>query len=422
MRDQAADVLIVGAGLAGLTCARELLRAGLTPLVVEAADRVGGRVRTDTVDGFLLDRGFQVLLTAYPTTREVLDYDRLDLRPFEPGALVRVGGGFVSVSDPFRRPSEAVATLLAPIGSLADKSRIARLSLSLRRRSVEEILDAREDPTLERLSELGFGRGMIERFFRPVLGGVFLDASLQTSSRMFEFVFKMFGAGPVAVPAEGMGALAAQLAEGLPEGTIRTNTRAVSVTSESIRLESGDSLAARAVVVATDPSTTRRLADLDDVPPYLPALCWYFEADEPPVDRGILVLDGEGSGPVTNLAVMSQVSDRYAPPGRHLVSATMIGDHRPTPDLLREVRSQMRQWFGPAAEDWRAIRFYRIDEALPDQSLPVGGVAPRPIRTGNGLWVGGDHRVHGSIEGAIQSGLAVADQLKSELKAPGVPA
>jgi len=419
MRDQAADVLIVGAGLAGLTCARELLRAGLTPLVIEAADRVGGRVWTDAVDGFLLDRGFQVLLTAYPTTREVLDYDRLDLRPFEPGALVRVGDGFVSVSDPFRRPSEAVATLLAPIGSLADKSRIARLSLSLRRRSVEEILDAREYTTLERLSELGFGTEMIEGFFRPFLGGVFLDASLQTSSRMFEFVFKMFGAGPVAVPADGMGALPAQLAEGLPEEIIRTNTRAVSVTSESVRLESGDSLAARAVVVATDPSTTRRLADLDDVPTYLPALCWYFEADEPPVDRGILVLDGEGSGPVTNLAVMSQVSDRYAPPGRHLVSATVLGERQPAPELRREVRAQMRDWYGPAAEDWREIRAYPINEALPDQSLSAGGVAPRPIRTGNGLYVCGDHRVHGSIEGAIQSGLAVAEQLVLELDVSG---
>ena len=419
MRDQDADVLIVGAGLAGLTCARELLRAGLTPLVIEAADRVGGRVWTDAVDGFLLDRGFQVLLTAYPTTREVLDYDRLDLRPFEPGALVRVGDGFVSVSDPFRRPSEAVATLLAPIGSLADKSRIARLSLSLRRRSVEEILDAREYTTLERLSELGFGTEMIEGFFRPFLGGVFLDASLQTSSRMFEFVFKMFGAGPVAVPAEGMGALPAQLAEGLSEEIIRTNTRAVSVTSESVRLESGDSLAARAVVVATDPSTTRRLADLDDVPTYLPALCWYFEADEPPVDRGILVLDGEGSGPVTNLAVMSQVSDRYAPPGRHLVSATVLGERQPAPELRREVRAQMRDWYGPAAEDWREIRAYPINEALPDQSLSAGGVAPRPIRTGNGLYVCGDHRVHGSIEGAIQSGLAVAEQLVLELDVSG---
>ncbi len=419
MREHDADVLIVGAGLAGLTCARELSRAGLVPLVIEASDGVGGRVRTDVLDGFRLDRGFQVLLTAYPTTREVLDYDRLDLRPFEPGALVRVGAGFASVSDPFRRPSEAVATLLAPIGSLADKSRIARLSLALKRRSVEEILGAREDSTLVRLSELGFGTGMIEGFFRPFLGGVFLDDTLQTSSRMFEFVFKMFGSGPVAVPADGMGALTAQLAEGLTTESLRTGESATSVTPRTVQLASGESLTARAVVVAADPSTTRRLAGLDDVPPYLPALCWYFAAEQSPVDRGILVLDGEGGGPVTNLAVMSQVSDRYAPPGNHLISATVLGERKPTVELLQAVRAQMREWYGSAAEEWREIRAYRIEEALPDQSLPAGGVAPRPIRTGNGLYVCGDHRVHGSIEGAIQSGLAVAARLRAELAADG---
>jgi len=410
-----ADVLIVGAGLAGLTCARELTRAGLQPLLLEASDGVGGRVRTDRVDGFLLDRGFQVLLTAYPTTRRILNYDQLDLRPFEPGALVRIGAGFASVSDPFRRPSETLATLLAPIGSLADKSRIARLALALRLRSVEEILGAREDSTLERLSELGFGTEMIEGFFRPFLGGVFLDPTLQTSSRMFEFVFKMFGSGPVAVPADGMGALTVQLAEGLPQESLRTGERVESVTPRTVQLASGASLTGRAVVVATDPSTTRRLAGLDDVPPYLPALCWYFEAEEPPVDRGILVLDGEGSGPVTNLAVMSQVSDHYAPTGRHLVSATILGERASTPELLQAIRKQMRDWYGPAADAWREIRAYRIDEALPDQSLRAGGVTPRPIRTGEGLFVCGDHRVHGSIEGAIQSGLAVAERLKAEL-------
>ncbi len=412
-----ADVLVVGAGLAGLACARELAGAGLRPLVLEASDGVGGRVRTDVVDGFRLDRGFQVLLTAYPTAARVLDYDRLDLRPFEPGALVRVGDGFAAVSDPFRRPSDAVATLLSPVGSVGDKARVAKLAVTLRGRTIEEILASREDTTLHRLSELGFGQRMIETFFRPFLGGVFLDPTLQTSSRMFEFVFKMFAAGPVTVPAAGMGALAAQLAEGLPAGSVRTGARVLSATPDSVTLEGGETLRAAAVVVAASPSETARLTGLGDVPPYVPALCWYFEAPEPPVDRGILVLDGQGRGPVTNLAVMSRVAESYAPPGRHLVSVTVLGEAEPTPSLREQILVQMRAWYGSPVDAWREIRPYRIVEALPDQSPGAGGVTSRPIRASGGLLVAGDHRVHGSIEGAIRSGLAVAAAVREELAA-----
>jgi len=411
MREHDADVLVVGAGLAGLACARELTSAGVRAIVLEASDGVGGRVRTDVADGFRLDRGFQVLLTAYPTTRRVLDYDRLDLRPFEPGALVRIGEGFAAVSDPFRRPSDAAATLLSPVGSIGDKARVAKLAVTLRGRTVEEILAAREDKTLDRLSELHFGTRIIESFFRPFLGGVFLDPTLRTSSRMFEFVFKMFATGPVAVPAAGMGALPAQLAEGLPPGTVRTGIRVAAVTRDSATLETGETLRAGAVVVAASPGETARLTGLDDVPPYVPALCWYFEAPEPPVDRGILVLDGSRRGPVTNLAVMSRVAETYAPSGRELVSVTVLGEAEPTPRLREQILVQMRAWYGSQVDAWRELRPYRIADALPDQSLAAGGVSPRPLRTDGGVYVAGDHRVHGSIEGAIQSGIAVGHQI-----------
>jgi phytoene dehydrogenase-like protein len=410
-----ADVLIVGAGLAGLTSARELATAGLETLVLEASDGVGGRARTDAVDGFLLDRGFQVLLTAYPTTRRVLDYDRLDLRPFVPGSRVRVGGEFHDVTDPFRRPSGTLATLRAPIGSVADKRRVAELSLRLRTRSVADILSASEMPTVARLRELRFSDRMIDSFFRPFLGGVFLDPGLETSSRMFEFVFKMFGAGPVAVPATGMGALARQLADGLPVGTVRLESPVAAVGADSLTLESGETMRARAVVVATDWETACTLTGLAEAPAFRPALCWYFEADEPPVKEGILLLDGEGRGPVTNLAVMSRVSDRYAPRGKELISATVLGGAEPGSELLGRVRAQMRDWFGARADAWREIRPYRIRSALPDQSLAAGGVNPRPGLTPDGVYVCGDHRVHGSIEGAIQSGFATAGQVVAAL-------
>jgi phytoene dehydrogenase-like protein len=415
-----ADVLIVGGGLAGLACAHEVTRAGLVPLVLEASDEVGGRARTDLVDGFRFDRGFQVLLTAYPVTQRVLDYGALDLRSFEPGSLIRVDGDFHMVSDPFRRPARTVATLRAPIGSFADKRRIASLSLELRGRSVADILSAREVSTRDRLDELRFSERIIHTFFRPFLGGVFLDPELETSSRMFEFVFKMFGAGPVAVPASGMGALARQLAEGLASGSVRFDSRVARASADGVTLGSGEALRAGAVVLATDWETTCMLGGLPESPAFRPALCWYFESDEPPVDEGVLVLDGEGRGPVTNLAVMSRVSDRYAPPGTELISATVLGETEPSTELLDRIRKQMREWFGGQVDGWRELRHYRIRAALPDQSLRKGGVNPRPNLTADGIHLCGDHRVHGSIEGAIQSGVAAAGRVVAALAGDGL--
>ncbi|NNK49492.1 MAG: FAD-dependent oxidoreductase [Gemmatimonadetes bacterium] len=412
-----ADVIVVGAGLAGLACARRLQRSGLQVLVVEASDGPGGRVRTDSVDGFLLDRGFQVLLTAYPVTRTELDFGRLDLRPFEPGALVRTGGAFHRVSDPFRRPGAALATLRAPIGSWGDKRRVAQLALRVRRGSLAELFERPETSTLSYLTARGFSDRMIDTFFRPFLGGVFLDPSLETSSRMFEFVFRMFGEADVAVPARGMGALSEQLAGDLPAGSLRLNSPVESVSSENVRVEGGGSLSARAVVVATEGPAAERLTDLRDVPGYRPALCLYYAAAEPPVGEGILILNGEGRGPVINFTAMSRVSSTYAPAGRELLSATILGDGIERPEVRVEARSQLREWFGPAVDEWEEIAAYRIPIGLPDQSPRAGGVRARPLRTDDGVFVAGDHRRHGSIEGAIVAGLEVAGAVGASLSA-----
>ena len=412
-----ADVIVVGAGLAGLACARPLQSSGLHVLVLEASDGPGGRARTDHVDGFLLDRGFQVLLTAYPVTRSELDFGRLDLRPFEPGALVRIGGAFHRVSDPFRRPGAALATLKAPIGSLGDKRRVAQLALRVRRGSLAELFERPETSTRSYLAARGFTDRMIDTFFRPFLGGVFLDPSLETSSRMFEFVFRMFGEADVAVPARGMGALSEQLAADLASGCIRLNSAVESVSSTSVELTGGGALSARAVVLATDGPAARRLANLEDAPAYRPALCIYYDAAESPVEEGILILDGEGRGPVMNFTPMSRVSSTYAPAGRELLSATILGDAIERPEVRVEARSQLREWFGPVVDEWEEIAAYRIPVGLPDQSPRAGGVQARPLRTDDGVFVAGDHRRHGSIEGAIVSGLEVARAVSSRLAA-----
>ncbi len=410
------DVIVVGAGLAGLAAARALENGGRTVRLFEASDGVGGRVRTDEYQGFRLDRGFQVLLTAYPETRAQLDYRALELCEFEPGSLVRRGGRFHRISDPFRRPSRALETLFAGVGSFADKLRIARLRSRSRAGSLEDLLSAQETTAVGRLRELGFSEGMIEGFFKPFHGGVSLDPELGGSSRMLEFTFRMFSQGVAAVPARGMGELPAQLADGLAPGTLSLNSKVVAVEPGAVRLASGEQIEARAVLVATEgPAAAALLPDLK-VPDSLAVTCIYFAAPASPVGEPILVLNGEGRGRINNLCVMSDASAGYAPTGEHLVSVSVLGAPEVSDEHLEaEVSGELVEWYGETARSWKHLRTYRIHHALPDQQPGVLEPPAREQRLATGLWVAGDHRDQGSLQGALVSGRRAAEALIAEL-------
>ena len=416
-----APTCIVGAGLAGLACARELTRAGRAVRVFEAADAPGGRVRTDTVDGFRLDRGFQVFFTAYPEARRVLDLPALRLHPFLAGAQVRVGGAFYRVLDPYRAPVGALAGIAAPVGTLADKLRVLRLRRRALAMSEREIFAGAERRTSEELSALGFTETFVARFFRPFLGGIFLDTSLSTTSRMLYFVYKMLSSGDIALPATGMQAIPAQLAAALPEDTIRCGTRVAVIDrvdgrAAGIRLATGEVQPASAVVVATDVAQAAALTGLSDVPAPRSVTCVYFSAPVSPVRGPLLVLDGEGRGPVLNLAVPSNVAPGYAPAGRHLISATIVGALEASDEVVeRDVRVQMTEWFGAAAvRDWRHLRTYRIPWAQFDQSPGRLDPAERDVRLGGGVCVCGDHREQASINGALHAGRRAAEAVLAD--------
>jgi len=411
-----ADVVVVGAGLAGLACARALRGRGHEPLVLEASDGVGGRVRTDRQDGFRLDRGFQVLLTAYPHTARLVDYERLDLQRFYPGALVFRGGRLRRVGDPLRAPLGALAALRDGIATPADVPPFLRLVARFRGPTLREIFARPDAPTIEVLRGLGLPDRLVDGFLRPFLGGIFLERELATSSRMLDFVLRMFAGGPIAVPAEGMGAIPAEIASGLPQESVRLRAPVARVQEGAVVLEDGERIEASAVVVATDGPEAARLV------PGVPALrtcaqtCLYFAAPEPPVREPILVLDGEGRGPVNNLAVMSEVAPSYAPAGRALIAASVVGD--PAEDdgaLAARARVQLRDWFGATVEGWEHLRTYRVRHALPDQSPPNLDPSARPLRFGERLWVAGDHRENGSIEGAILCGERAAGEVAQAL-------
>ncbi len=398
------DVVVVGAGLAGLAAAHTLVAAGRSVTVIEASDGVGGRVRTDVVQGFQLDRGFQVLLTAYPEVSRQLDVDALRLREFDPGALVWIRGRFHRVGDPLRRPSSALSSALAPVGSIADKARLARLLLRLRRSDPHALLRGHDMDARAALVADGFSEVMIDRFFRPLLGGIQLDAGLTASRRMSDVVLRSLAVGSSAVPAAGMGAIPAQLAAGLPPGTIRLATPVVSVAAGRVTTTAGEEIAADHVVVATEGPSAAALLGLPMVASRSVSCVW-FAAPIPPFRDRLIALDGAGSGPVLNVAVMTNVAPEYSSDGRALIAAACPGPSGSIDDVL----SQLRGWFGAQLDGWSHLRTNVIEHGQPDSRPPFS--PKRRVALGDGLYVCGDHRDTPSIQGALYSGRRCAEAI-----------
>jgi len=402
-------VVIVGAGVSGLCCAIHLQNRGLRVVLLEADDEIGGRVRTDRIDGFLLDRGFQVLLTAYPEAQDMLDLEALRLGSFAPGAMVRTNSRFAHVVDPFRRPRQALRTLFSGLATPLDALRIARLRYRVGRGVPLDLIGKPSQRTLDALKGEGFSERIIEGFFRPFFGGVMLDRELRGSSRALEFLFRMFSEGEAALPAQGMGAIPSQLAARLAPGTLRTRTRVARIDRSGVTLESGERIDAEAVVVATAARAAAKLIPGLPVPKANPACCFQFDAPRAPAVGDFLVLDGSNEGPVNELCVPSQVVPSYAPAGRALVSASVLAPVIRDDDALEAaVRSQLTNWFGSEVSSWRLLRIDRIPDALPSQ--PPGPFQPesRSAQLSDRLFICGDHRDLASLQGAMASGRRAA--------------
>ncbi|WP_281268669.1 NAD(P)/FAD-dependent oxidoreductase [Vallicoccus soli] len=395
------DVVVVGAGLAGLAAARHLVAAGLAVRVLEASDGVGGRVRTDAVDGLLLDRGFQLYNPGYPEGQRMLDHEALDLRPYVAGVVVALRGRRHRLADPLRQPSWALSSALAPVGSPLAKARFAAYALRAARRPVRAQL-AEPDATLRlALSRAGVRGPVVERVVRPFLSGTFGEAGLATSRRFADLVLRSFVRGTPSLPAAGMGAVPRQLAEGLPDGSVELGRRVDDV---------GD-LAARAVVVATDPASAERLTGVPAPRPHALTTLYHL-APEPPSDLAALHVDGSGDGPVVNTSVISNVVPAYAGGRGHLVSTSVLGAHDDAA-TERVVRAQLSTVYGCDTRAWELVGTYAVPWALPAMDPPLE--VARPVRVREGLYVAGDHRDTASQQGALVSGRRAAAAVLQDL-------
>lgn len=406
-----APVLIIGAGIAGLTCAVYLRQAGINALVLDAADGVGGRVRTDLIDGFRLDRGFQILLTAYPEAQQLLDYSALDLKRFRSGALIRHDARWMTLLNPFQEPLSIVETLASPVGTLADKLHIVELLSRARSLPIGELFSQTPTTTLAFLHDMGFSEQIIERFFRPFFGGVFLEDALSTSSNFFEFCFRMFFTGDAAVPARGIGAIAEQLAGRLAPGQIRLNTAVRQIEGQTVYLDAGQTLTAPTVVLAVDAAQAATLlgrsAPTDSS--FNHTTCTYFAAPRSPRPDRLLMLNTKRSSAVHNLAVMTDVAPSYAPAGQTLISVSTQGLAVLNEAALTErIRRELTDWFGGDVAGWRHLKTYHIPQALPTYS-PLA--THQSLKLADGLYQCGDQTAYPSLNAAMQTGRQVAEQI-----------
>lgn len=405
------DVVVVGAGVAGLACALTLKAAGRRVLVVEAADDVGGRVRSYKVGDFVLDRGFQVLLTAYPTCRQLLDYDALQLGAFHPGALIQLPHGDIRIGDPFRRPRDLIPTLRSPLGPFKDKMLVAKLRWKMRFTKPASVWQAPNVATEQWLRDYGFSQTIIDTFFRPFLSGVFLEKNLATSARMFQFVYRFFTLGLAALPAGGMGQIPRQMAARIESPDILLNARVVSVQPGLVRLDDGREIKAPRIVLATDAEQMRKW--IPGVPdrPWSGGTCFYFDAPTSPFigRRKKLWLNATGRGRINHIAVPSDVAKGYAPVGRSLVSVNTVGDGaQPAGD--DEIKAELRSLFDDQVSHWKFLRRYPVPKSLPRfEPRDVARMAAA-VECPPGIWLCGDALGAGSLEGAMASGVDAANR------------
>jgi phytoene dehydrogenase-like protein len=393
-----AEVAVVGAGLAGLSAATRLAAAGCDVQVFEAGGHAGGRLATERIDGFVIDRGFQVLNTGYPRAAD-LDLDALALGWFERGAVIRVDGRAHRVVDPRKRPAAALGTATAPIGSLREKAALTAFSLRAGYAPVGQLLRSPEQTAEQALRAAGVGDTALERFLRPFLAGVLLEDRLDTSSRYLDLLWRSFVRGAIGLPAEGMQAIGTQLAGRLSAGRVHLRTPVRSVSPGSVTTDSG-TWTADAVVVATDPGTAAELLPAIEAGAPRQVTTHLHVLPQSPWTSPLIVL-GQPGGRLVNSVVVSDAQPRYSPDRRALVASSTLTQTRED-----QVRAEIAAAHDVSPSDLEHLTSVTVRDAQPAAVPPLR--LRQPVDLGDGLYVCGDHRDTPSIQGAMASGARTA--------------
>ncbi len=414
-----ADVVVVGAGLAGLAAARHLSIHGVNVEVLEASDHVGGRVRSDQIDGITMDHGFQVYNTSYPEAARVLDHEALDLHQLTAGIGVRLGPNKLArLGDPRKNLMLGLGGLGLATGSPLSKARFARYAITAARAPMSE-LDQRPDVTaLEALQAAGIDSSLLEKVIRPFLTGVFLEPDLLTSRRFMDVVLRSFVRGAACLPSSGMQAIPEQLHQALPVGTVRLNCAVAKVNNKSVTTVDDGRVAAKLVIVATDPLTAQTLVPGVIAPQGRSVTTWYHLADTAPAalafGDSLLLVDAHLNGPVINTVVLTSAVASYANPGQVLVSSSTLGLDV-SMAAAQGVRDHLARLYGVSTKGWQEVGVYPIAYALPAMEPPFQ--IQSPIQIGHVL-IAGDHRDSGSIQGAMVSGRRTAQRALELLDLP----
>ncbi len=435
-RDRKPQVIVIGAGLAGLSCAVRLCQRGVRTLVLEASDRIGGRLRTDVVDGFTLDHGFQHLSTGYPACQELLNLGALRLQPFPQGSLVWHDQRWVSIDESWRYPALALQHWFAPLGAplgnlfggslgnLGDRVRWAQLRRSANQGTLTELYQRPHEPVLDRWRNSGFSEPFIRGFLVPWFESWMHVPADRASSRLLEFAVRIHAQGHMAIPADGMSAIPRQLSDALPRGTVRLQQTVQSVSADTITLDSGQTYTPPVIVIATESVAAARLLAIPQLETeWCASATHYFSADQSPDSRGRRMLIAaepddqacDAGGTVQEVVVVSDIAPGHAPPGKSLIAVSgplpKGNDQASRNQVSREqvpgeqLRGQLRQWYGSAVDHWQHLRSYRMPFAVPLQSLET--VLP-PLANGK-LVLCGDYCETPTIQGAMNSGLRAAE-------------